>query len=330
MITVEMLNDVKHVIVHDRCPDGMASAIILLDAFRGRLTAQDVTFLEHETECYEKHAADPGTLFCDITPPPRRAQEFVDAGVLVLDHHEPEKVTPYGARGVHGSEPGVSGAVLAFREVWVPLQVPFRETVPSDHVQYREFAMETFATLAGIRDTWQKDDPRFRQASAQAAALMFWPRAAWLEDVISKGAHRANSERLDLGETLLEKVEEDARRFIAEQESFISSRGRVVNIVATKMTSEPAEMLTRAFALTPRPAHAPDVLIGFRYFVDHGVRMIELSCRSVSDVPVRPFCQRFGGGGHLRAAGVSLSVSVRDGNPYEMIRALWNRWEETT
>lgn len=323
--TTEQLDAVTRIVVHDKCPDGLASAIILLDAFCGRLTSKDVIFLEHDTEFYDKHTSEPGALFCDISPPPKRAKEFIATATLVLDHHEPEKVAPYGACGVHTPERGVSGAMLAFREVWMPLKGE-RSTAFDLLAQCKR--IETFATLAGIRDTWVTESPMWRQACAQAAALMFWPRGAWLDDVISKGAHRANSERLDLGETLLQKVESDALVHLGEQDSFISSRGRCVVVLPTKMTSEPAEMLASAFALDPRPANAPDAVVGFRYFVDHGTRKIELSCRSVSDLLVRPFCQHFDGGGHPRAAGVTLRVNARE-NPYEIIERLWNEWEKT-
>ncbi len=119
MIDVEKLSAVRRVIVHANCADGMASAMILHDA----LPDAEVVFLQHGTAEFLSLPATTGMLFCDISPPADRVAEFVGVGAIVLDHHKTVRdvVEAFGDCGVFADEtkePGVSGALLAYREVW--------------------------------------------------------------------------------------------------------------------------------------------------------------------------------------------------------------------
>lgn len=336
MLTTAMLEGVTKIVTHDHCPDGLASAIILLDAYHDRLRAKDVEFVSYNSERHNTMPAKPGMLFCDFSPPLERAQEFVDAGTIVLDHHKKERVDPYGERGVFGNtKAGESGAVLAFREVWCRASTfnhrnPNHFVVPtSDPTNkyggiYEE--VQYFAFLAGVRDTWQKHQPEWRQACEQTEALMFYPRAEWL-DIDDLGADWSHiGHRLDIGRTLYEKRQEKCRDILRYANEFTSARGRRIVLVNTLETSDVGEMLNREPEDgTPRPS----ALIGFQYLVDGGVEKIQLSCRSTHDLLVEPFAKSFpGGGGHDRAAGFKIEASDSDG-PYRFIEYLWNEWEAT-
>ena len=113
-IPLEVLKAVKTIVAHEKCPDGIAAALILKDV----LPEARVIFCQYSTPEHETLAAEPGMLFADFSPPKARVQEFVDKGAVVLDHHKTAKdiVAAFGDNGVFGdeiAEPGVSGAVLA-------------------------------------------------------------------------------------------------------------------------------------------------------------------------------------------------------------------------
>jgi hypothetical protein len=325
VIPIELFQHVTTIVTHDRCPDGLASAIVLLNAYDGKLSPKDVVFHHHMSDAYEKLEARPGMLFCDITPPPARAQEFIDAGAIVLDHHEAEKVAPYGALGVHSKVAGVSGAVLAFQEVWLALQESRQPSAVSRQQEEVGSVIKDFAVLAGIRDTWQKTDPRWREACAQAAALMFWPREQWLAEATELRRHLGD--RLSIGPTLLDKRAGKLVSMFASHHKFTSRKGLKIVVVNSTDTSDLAELIRESLHASPPSPDAPDVLIGFEYKTDAGIDRMTLSCRTLTDVLVQPFCAYYGGGGHPPAAGVTLSVDRQALNPYHEIELLWNVWE---
>ena len=79
---------------------------------------------------------------------------YMIAGAIVLDHHKSTKhiVLEFGENGVYAdekTEPGVSGAVLAFREVWKPIEAEAAKD--TDVVSVTHEYIRNFARLAGIR-----------------------------------------------------------------------------------------------------------------------------------------------------------------------------------
>lgn len=121
-IELSKLQAVKTIVTHDNCADGLASAMILRDV----LPKAQLLFLQYNSPDHLNLEATEGMLFCDFSPPAGRVEEFTKAGAVVLDHHKGAKdiVAAFGEFGVFADEkddPGVSGAVLAFREVWLPL-----------------------------------------------------------------------------------------------------------------------------------------------------------------------------------------------------------------
>src|SRR6266567_8740453 len=100
------------------------------------------------------HRSTRRPVFCDIAPHPDygSAQGCRDNGAVVLDHHvgAKELVESFGKNGIYADaekEPGVSGAVLARREVW--------DAVAEEYGTTGKFAVHGFAECVGARDTWQ-------------------------------------------------------------------------------------------------------------------------------------------------------------------------------
>jgi oligoribonuclease NrnB/cAMP/cGMP phosphodiesterase (DHH superfamily) len=306
-ISSERLRKVNLVITHADCPDGIASALICKEAL-GHHEDFDILFMQHGTAALRDLPAVPGMLFVDITPPRERLVEFLDAGAVVLDHHRSQAdiVAPFVEHGLgvfadEKLDPGVSGALLAFREVW-------EQAFPDGSPTVRQW-MREFAEVAGVRDTWQRSDPRWHAACAQAAALRFWPAHALLA---------CNWDQLEgmmkIGHVLLDKDADRDRRSIAEAYRFEVGGVRVICFEGG-WTSDIADRL----------AEEVDLVVGFRYLLDADVPKLIISLRSRGGFSAVDLAKRYGGGGHVQAAGFSLPVrpsELTGLDPYHAIPAL--------
>lgn len=294
-MNVNLLRHVRTIVTHDNCADGIASALILHAA----LPDARIVFVQYGDARHRELPAEPGMLFCDMTPPAERAGEFAIAGALVLDHHKRQEdvVKAFGVRGRFADEklnPGVSGAVLAFREVFLPM-------ASGDlALGMREDAALRLARLVGIRDTWQKDDPSFDRASAISEALRFIPFDRLLAlDLCGMTAYLES-----LGNVLVERKQASALDLAARAVRIYVDRLRIAVIPSTTLTSDVCELVDA------------DLVAGFAYGADEGGQRVRLSwsLRSRAGVDVSAIAARHGGGGHTAAAGFSVHDDGR--SPY--------------
>lgn len=313
---LELLKQVKTVVVHENspgspCADGTASAILIEDA----LPDVRLVFGSYGRAEFEQLPAEPGILFCDITPPAGRDGEFLEAGAIVLDHHDKRRAIVErfvaAGRGAFGEVArGESGAVLAFREVWNVVK-----TEASVEVAHR--AAE-FARLAGVWDCWRQEDPAWKVAAEQRAALRFWPHDRWPTDPFGV-EFDVLMEMLRVGSVLVEKQARLDVVLAREVCRVQTVRGTQVAITPTLDTSELADVVEHAA-----------VLVGFRYRFDPvaGHLWLILSCRSRAEYDVGAFCASVpGGGGHKQAAGCQVAVGAGDPSPYALIVRLLDAWE---
>jgi len=292
-LPLEALKEVQTIYVHKDCPDGTVSAMLLKQALK-----VPVVFLQYGTEEYTNLQAVPGMLFCDTTPPHNRVQEFVDVGAIVLDHHKGAQavVAKFGDRGVFAdeiAEPGVCGAVLAYREVWVPLLGP-------------EERVEDFAKLAGIRDTWQIKDPRWNEACAQSSWVMLFGEEECLKEPIFGDIDRCEF-RSKVGKMLFAKhmrkiTEGVAGAFLTQLHGL-----KIAILQNVSYSSDAAQLMGEDSKV--------DILVGFSYYDE---KMI-FSCRTRTNFDVSKLAKFYGGGGHTKAAGFTLKVEEWHRNPYSMI-----------
>jgi hypothetical protein len=317
-IPIEKLRAVTRIIAHANCPDGYASAMILRDVLD-----VPVQFVQYNTKEHLALPAEPGLLFCDFTPPyqgdPDRTQEFVDAGAIVIDHHKTarECIEAFGEHGIFGdeaTEPGLSGALLAYRHVWLPLKGDAEDA----HVKGM---IEDFATLAGIRDTWQKNHPRWAEACLQATALMFPP-----SDYLVEG-HGELSMLLgaDWGKYLWAgrireiKFRKACERALKDGFHFPSIRNtRVIMFQGVRMTSDAAEMAGDKY----------DLIVGYEMFCEDNQPKIIFSTRSRTDFDCSALAKRYGGGGHTKAAGFNIKDPQE--TPFRLFERLLNDHEILT
>lgn len=316
MISVDKLKAVDHIVTHKDCADGITSAMILKDV----LPKAKVTFLHYNSPEQRDLLANPGMLFCDFSPAKERIQEFINVGTLVLDHHKfaKETVEAFGENSIFADEaiePGVCGAVLAYRHVWKPLDGA-RHSGPMTNPDPEEDAIiGQLAALAGVRDTWQKADPRWQEACEQAEALRFWPLANLL------GQDPLNWGRLiqPIGKVLFEKNLDYANQLAETSYRFTSKKGtRVIIFSGTSMSSDTAEAA----------GETVDIVVGFGYKCDEGKPIVIFSTRSHTTFNVGAFCVAHGGGGHTKAAGFSLPLDMSATlNPFQQFRDILETWE---
>lgn len=328
MIPLETLRSIRTVVTHDACPDGIASALIVVDA----LPDVRVVFARYGSAELAALQPEPGMLFVDFSPPADRAQAFVDAGAICLDHHKTARdvVALFGDRGVFGdeaTEPGVCGAVLAFREVWEPL---WRSLAPTTSMRFDRW--RGFAEAAGIRDTWQRQHPCWTVACAQAEALRFWG----FERLRGCGWDSLQ-DAMRIGPVLLERKADAVKRSIAD------ARWSIVGDKYALLRSAPRKWLaiiphTDTSDVADALGEQADIVAGFAYRCEPGpgepyqhpvledararlakqMRMT-VSLRSRGDVDVAAIAKAYGGGGHTQAAGYTVDVDDTDENPYEEI-----------
>ena len=312
MITIEKLMAVTHIVTHKDCADGTASAMILRDVLPG----VKVTFIQYSTPEQKALVAEPGMLFCDFSPDKDRVQEFVDVGTLVLDHHKFARgtVEAFGENGVfadEATEPGVCGAVLAYRHVWKPL----RHLSGPSGTGSLDALVADLATLAGIRDTWQKNDPRWQAACEQAEALRFWP----IDSLVGTPPSSWPGYMQPIGGVIFAKNLSYAQHLTESSYRFVSSKGtRVLIFGGTSMSSDAAEAA----------GDTTDIVVGFAYKCNEGKPIVIFSTRSHTDFNCGAFCVAHGGGGHTRAAGFSVPLGLTtDPNPFEHFRGILERYE---
>ena len=328
MIDLEKLKNVKHLVTHANCPDGVAAALIVKDA----LPDVRVSFVQYNTKEHLALRPEPGTLFVDFTPHiPRFSDGLIDghelmtwvgAGAMVLDHHDKQRAITenfaVNGLGVFGENDRLEcGAWLAYEHVWRPIKLGHGPFNPHDDGE----SVREFAELAAVRDTWKRSDPRFERARAQGEVLLFWGEEA-LEVGLSEMIEKSMSDEAEaFASLLLKKAVKTAGKAVEESYRFQTRRGtRVLMFQNTKPTTEAAELLDK---------EPPDIVAGFHYRIEEGKLRLTYSMRSHAGYDVGDFAKSHpGGGGHAQAAGFSVDQSAEIGaNPYAVFKILLEEWE---
>lgn len=313
-ISLPALSAVKTIITHANCPDGVASALVLRQVLNA-----EVKFMSYGTKEHDELPAEPGMLFCDFTPPASRAKEFVDASSIVLDHHRSAKdvVKMFGTYGVYSDEPGVCGAVLAYRYVWDPIM----GLLSRYSEERRDLLMKDFVELIGIRDTFVRNHGRWNEACAMSEVLRELPANELLDHPRDFFTDASIIAMKELGRIFFKRKRENAKKLIDKAYNYSTMKSvneeRIrVGIVASTDTTDVADLWDEY----PRD-QVPDVVIGFSFYAEGATQKINLSLRSHSNFDCAAFCKYYGGGGHLRAAGCTLTLSYTSVQPYTFVRS---------
>ena len=320
MLDLNALSQVTSIVCHDNCADGVVSAMLLSDA----LPQAKVQFCQYGNQQLALEV-QPSMLFCDFAPHESRAPAFIAAGALILDHHKSARdvVAAFGARGIFGdeiAEPGVSGAVLAYRHVWLPL-AGIRDKQDAEVA----FA-EEIAALTGIRDTWQKQSPDWNTACELAESIKFFSQQSWLvRDPFAPQKRSWWTSRLSVGQRLVERRHETVVKALNGAYRFTSTGGtRCVLFPGVRLTSDASEAEGRG----------ADLVVGFDYFaIEDGQAALGYSLRSNSSgFDCAAFCSAMGGGGHTKAAGFTVffdpTLGVSD--PFSLFQTRVAQYEAET
>jgi hypothetical protein len=329
-LPLNVIEGVKTVVTHEGCADGVVSALVLKHTLCDLLGLKvEFVFCQHKTEKALTLPATEGMLFCDFVPPADRVGEFVKAGTIVLDHHKGAKaiVEAFGPLGVFAderAEPGVSGAVLAYREVLLPIaqQAEDHRMFPSatrdpyrvsHHMQSVRTADEV-SRLIGIRDTWQNKDPDWVRACSLAEAIRSIPAEEWLEiSALSSGSGVDWEEEIRFGGRLYWSHQRSAERAVKEA-YWETIKGKSVAMLFGTNISDASEIL----------AESADLVIGFHYRREDDRLKVTVALRS-KVLNCFEIAQALGGDGHTGAAGFSVEVFPGDPNPYRYFTNLLNR-----
>jgi hypothetical protein len=273
--------------------------MILLDA----LPEATVEFVQYGTKQHKELEATPNTIFCDFSPPRDRIDEFL-APV--------ERFVEAGLGKFVPETPGVSGASLAYADVWMPLHV----SEPGSSLS--PFFAARLAVLAATYDTWQTDSQDWSAACDVAECLRFWPWA-YIEDKVKKKT-LTWGDLFEVGPHLSKLSDSDSATLAKNAFRFTSKRGRRVAIIPT------------TGAKLNKVAHHDqgnaDLVIGFKYSVEPDSVTQICSCRTKADFDCHAFALAMGGGGHTKAAGFSIPVDVTHKDPITVIRRMLGLYEE--
>lgn len=325
MVDVEKLAQVRTLITHRRegalCPDAVAAAIVVRDV----LPQIAIRFVSYGEELALLKPT-PGMLFVDIAPSPERAVAFREVGAIVLDHHETarEVVESFGDNGVYAdryAEPFVSGAMLAFREVWTPLAYRKGQRPGNHYTEGRGASgVHRLAFLAGVADNHVTGSSAYEDACEQAAALAFWPFESFPAPAFdSYGTGQALREMLAIGKVLRRKQKAETTRLVKIGSRFTTERGTRVVVVPSRETADAAEEI----------GGDADVVVGFSFGLSaSGLPTMIVSTRSLTTFDCGEFCKANGGGGHLRAAGFEFELDLEDGHPYAILADVLECWEK--
>jgi len=295
------LSTIHTVVSHDSCPDGLASALIVRDV----LPNAGYKFIQHNTPEHKALTPQSGILFVDFSPYVGVGKDldqgllkaWGESGSLILDHHKTSRhvVDAFGHNGRFGdeaTEPGVCGAMLAFRHIW---KAPNPDPVLAQDMQ---MTVKRFAELAGIRDTWVRNSHSWDEACRQASILMFMPRDLWFKDTLQNHLYGWESKYNWVGSVLEERHKKSVDKVVKGGYHFTSERGtRVITFDSLSLTSDACELL----------GDQVDLVIGHSTFVEGGVVKTVYSNRAYGDFNCSDFAKRNGGGGHTKAAGFSVS-----------------------
>lgn len=316
-------DEIQHIVSHCNsptkgCPDGIASALILKDAF----PEASLEFVCYNSVKHREMKVRPGMIFVDMTPHRDLVQQFVKAGAYVLDHHKHAKdiVDAFGKRGMFADEneqPGVSGALLAF-QVWE------RSKTYTDLRKDTLWKLELskMAYLAGIRDTWQKRSEDWAEACAQAETLLFFE-----DQLFDQEPPWPTRQQMLIGHKLMSERRWEANELAASFSIRIHKAGDTFfkfgffNDLDTSDVGEAAR--TQGLDI--------DFICGFGYRTDceRGPLKLIFSLRSVRDgFDVGAIAKANGGGGHTAAAGFTIADSrlLVDESPIAVFSLALRKW----
>jgi hypothetical protein len=300
---VKIEGEIRKVITHDNCADGLMSALILQRCFPNAT----IQFVQHGSTEQAALVPEPGVLFCDFAPTRESAQAWADAGAYILDHHvhAQDIVALFGERGLFDNER--CGALLAYEEV----------------MRGGDFRFGRLSKLSDVRDRWQKDHSDWEAAQRMHRVLMSVHRDEWLTG--DSLAMLLDEGIAEFGGAMARAEVRNAERIVDTQMSSHAVCGHRIGIAfcGGAMSSMVGEVARQR-------GYDASVCISVHYDGPDWRPKYVFSMRSAPAVDVGALCKYMDGGGHAQAAGFSAyerEVSSF-GGPVPYVMACFNDWFE--
>lgn len=306
--------EIKKIITHKNCPDGQASAYILYQVFNDA----EFLFVNHNTKEYNNIAAEPGLLFCDISPPKERVKEFLQVKSIVLDHHATAKPivdlfveAGLGKFGDEKKNPGISGAMLAYMFI---KQNGLADIFTAGDLSFEDIDnLKNIARLIGIRDTWQRTSPDWEEACSISSAMLFFP----FENITKEFPEQLFKKLSTIGNILYNNKITKAKEELKNSILYINNKGLKARIISgNSLSSDVSDLDNEA-----------DIIVSFQYKVIDQIPNMILSLRSRSNFNVDKLAISLGGGGHTKAAGATLILEDNSLQPYTVIKNILEKFE---
>lgn len=272
----------KQLNFHAGCPDGIIARNILVQTLRNT----DLQLVPRRPGVKDSivHPA----IFVDMSPSEDQFLEVLQQGGVIMDHHVTVKhlfdkhSEAFPDQLLWGENAlAQSGAVLAYMAC---------DDLVRNSTGNPGRAMLRAAHLVGLGDTWQKDHEDFELARAFAN----------LVDLVGNDY-----------EGLYEETELAEKLWASKKKAFVRSAEKAiwrdvldkrVAFVNTLKTSDVAELLR---------AKGANIIVGYgeMFDPDRQVEWIAFSMRSDETWDCAAFAKKYGGGGHVPAAGFGQEMS---------------------
>jgi nanoRNase/pAp phosphatase (c-di-AMP/oligoRNAs hydrolase) len=315
---IPQIDRVKRLLTHKGCSDGIASALIVQNAFVNRPV--EVVWLTPGTDRHRKIDVRENDLYCDLSPAAEIADLAREAGTIVLDHHETARnlVLSFGEKGRFASVkemPGISGAMLAFLYVWTPLKMLIHQDGIGTMLRERTHLecdlewrrIHELALMIGIRDTWQRDHFHWKEACAFHEALLHHG-----SDLLTKHVSLISGEysrRMLEGASLLAEKERRLKEVMGSAYKIILYN---VTITITPYYALASDLFDIADS---------DLVIGFEWIVQNNEPVMKVTLRS-HVVDTSAISIQYGGGGHKNSSGFVLARSAVSADPFRAIEQI--------
>lgn len=305
----EKLESIEKVFYHDQCPDGLASALIVA-ASRSEAEFPNVEFIpiQYNTAKQQELAPQPHCLFVDITPALSSWEAWKEHAPLVLDHHETAKSVVLGLDGLYGTNDEHSGAMLAFEQFMIPLQGGYS-------------SWRAFAQLCMIRDTWKDKHPHWEEACALSMALRNRDPDELIRSVRAHGTHWTRSDEFC---QLVRQGRRSRRDLVATIEKHAQSA--YVHTVRILGQNFKCAFFNHTGTMISEVAHkllhdGCDAAFGFFLTFQDGDMQCVVSIRTTGRFSAAKLAEKFGGGGHAKAAG--FRVASAGHGLHDLVTSIW-------
>lgn len=304
----DALLQVSEIVSHAACPDGIGAAMICNAAYIARgMDPPPTNFVQYGRNSHNFLQARPRQLFVDITPPKDRWEEWTGLSPIVLDHHETVMHIVHELNGVYGDS-NRSGAMLAYENVFIPLASEFSSD--DDKAMW-----ERFAYLCMVRDTWKSASPDWSEACSLAHALLLHGQEWGVTTTIAKGVTLEDLTRI--GSKIYGKIERQAKGIIkhsAVQE--LNVNGTSVRIAFFNHAHGGSTSDLAHFIIDGMPCNAA---IGYFFTHEDGEMKTVISMRTNGTILASEIARSFGGGGHAKAAGFTISGDIQPSKIVKMV-----------